>query len=37
MEVSPVLGDAQARSAADLIASLEGDEPITPLMDLLRG
>jgi 2-methylcitrate dehydratase PrpD len=37
MVVSPVLGEAQARSAADLIASLEGDEPITPLMDLLRG
>jgi 2-methylcitrate dehydratase PrpD len=37
MVVGPVLGEAQARSAADLIASLEGDEPITPLMDLLRG
>ena len=37
MVVSPVLGEAQARSAADLIANLEGDESIAPLMDLLRG
>ena len=37
MVVGPVLGEAQARSAADLIANLEGDESIAPLMDLLRG
>ena len=37
VEVSPVLGEAEARSAADLIASLKGDESIAPLMDLLRG
>ena len=37
MVVSPVLGEAKARSAADLIANLEGDESIAPLMDLLRG
>ena len=36
-EVSPVLGEAKARSAADLIAGLEGGESIAPLMDLLRG
>ena len=36
-EVSPVLGDTKARSAADLIANLEGDASIAPLMDLLRG
>ena len=37
MVVGPVLGEAKARSAADLIANLEGDESIAPLMDLLRG
>ena len=37
VEVSPVLGEAKARSAADLIVNLEGDESIAPLMDLLRG
>ena len=37
VEASPVLGEGPARSAADLIASLEGDESIAPLMDLLRG
>ena len=37
MEVSPLLGESKARSAADLVANLEGDASIAPLMDLLRG
>ena len=37
MLASPVLGDAAARAAVDLIAKLEGDESVAPLMDLLRG
>ena len=36
-EVAPVLGEAKARSAVDLIANLADDESIAPLMDLLRG
>lgn len=37
MLASPVLGEATARAAVDLIAGLEDDESIAPLMDLLRG